>query len=130
MAEARDFHCFSHVFENLGKLSLPSDHAAVRVVIQKPTFRGHQGTRIPSWMSKHPLFCLILKQINDEHQNPEYPFGALAAFKIILEKARKRTVRELPRKTPGSLGAKLLTASTASLTSVQKQTSWHTHVML
>ena len=40
-------------------------------------------------------------------------FGALADFEIILQKARMRTVRELTRKTPGSLGAKLLTASTA-----------------
>ena len=31
MAEARDFHCCSHVFENLGERSIPSDHAAVRV---------------------------------------------------------------------------------------------------
>ena len=41
MAEARDFHCYSHVFENLGKRSIPSGHAAARVVIQKPTLRGH-----------------------------------------------------------------------------------------
>ena len=35
MAEARDFHCHSHVFENLGKRTIPSDHAAVRFVIQE-----------------------------------------------------------------------------------------------
>ena len=29
MAEARDFHCSSHVFENLEMRSIPSDHAAV-----------------------------------------------------------------------------------------------------
>ena len=35
MAEARDFHCHSHVFfVNLGNRSIPSDHAAVRLVIQ------------------------------------------------------------------------------------------------
>ena len=62
MAEARDFHCNFHVFENLEKRSIPSDHAAVRVVFQKPTIRGHEGKRIPSWMSKHPLFCAILKR--------------------------------------------------------------------
>ena len=43
MAEARDFHCNSHVFENLGKRTIPSDHAAVRLVVQKPTNRGQQG---------------------------------------------------------------------------------------
>ena len=37
MAEARDFHCSSHVVEILGKKTLPSDHAAVRLVIQKAT---------------------------------------------------------------------------------------------
>ena len=37
MAEARDFHWYFHVFENLWKRSIPSDHAAVRVVIQKPS---------------------------------------------------------------------------------------------
>ena len=64
-------------------------------------------------MSKRPVFCPTLKQINDDHLYPEDPFGALADFNIILEKARKRTVREFLRKTLGSLGAKLLTASTA-----------------
>ena len=29
MAEARDFHCYSHFFENLGKKTILSDHAAV-----------------------------------------------------------------------------------------------------
>ena len=48
MAEARDFHCYSHVFENLGNWSIPSDHAAVRFVIQKPSNRGQQCKRTPS----------------------------------------------------------------------------------
>ena len=48
MAEARDFHCSSHVVENLGKKTIPSDHVAVRLVIQKPTNRGHQSKPIPS----------------------------------------------------------------------------------
>ena len=110
MAEARDFH----VFENLGKRSIPSDHAAVGVVIQKPTIRTRQVKRNPSWMSKHPSFCSILKQINDDHRYPVDPFCALADFKTILEKAKRETVSELSHKTPDSLGAKLLTASTAS----------------
>ena len=58
-------------------------------------------------------FSVLLKYINDDHQYPADPFGALADFKIIFEKARRRTVRELSRKTPYSLRAKLLTASTA-----------------
>ena len=57
MAEARDFHCYSPVLKNLGKRSIPSDHAAVRDVFQKPTTRSHQGKRIPSWMSKLLVFC-------------------------------------------------------------------------
>ena len=69
-------------------------------------------------MSKHPVFCSILTQINDD---------PLADFKIILE--RQRTVRELLRKTPGSLGAKLFDRLDR-ITSIQKQTPWHTHAML
>ena len=86
MAEACDFHCYSPVLENLGKRSIPSDHAAVRVVLQKPTTRSHQGKRIPSWMSKNPVFCSILRQISDDHRNPEDPFAAPAEFKVVLEK--------------------------------------------
>ena len=91
---------------------MPSDHAAARVVIQKPTGCS-QDERIPSWMSKYTVFCIILKEIHDDHQYLADPFVAVADFKVFLEKARKRTVRELLRKTPDSLGAKLLTASTA-----------------
>ena len=83
MAEARDFHCYSHVFENLGERSIPSDDTAVRVVLQKPTIRCNQGKRIPSWISKHPVFCFILKQISDDHQYPDDdPFVPLADFYV------------------------------------------------
>ena len=64
-------------------------------------------------MSKHLIFCNTLKQISDCHRYSDDPFAALADFKVILEKARKQTKLELLRNTPGSLGAKLLTASTA-----------------
>ena len=40
MAEARDFHCYSHVFVNLGKRTRPSDHAAARVVNQTTRLVG------------------------------------------------------------------------------------------
>ena len=113
MAEARDFHCSSHVVENLGNWTIPSDHAAVRLIIQKPTNRGHQSKRIPSWMSKHPIFCSLLQQLHDDHSFSHDPFCALAEFKVLLNKAKKQTVRELSRKTPDSIGAKLLIASTA-----------------
>ena len=43
LPEARDFHCYSHVFENLVNRTIPSDHAAVRLVIQKPTMREQHG---------------------------------------------------------------------------------------
>ena len=43
MVEAPDFHCYSHVFENLRNETIPSDHAAARLVIQRPTNRGHQS---------------------------------------------------------------------------------------
>ena len=112
VAEVRDFHYYSHVFENLGNRSIPSDHAAVRIVIQKP-IGDSRANAFPSWMSKHPAFCSILKRLHDDHRYSADPFGALADFKTIIEKAKRQTVRELSRKTPDSLGAKLLTASTA-----------------
>ena len=105
MAEARDFHCHTHVIDNLGERSIPSDHVAVRVVIRKPLDCRGTVMRIPSWMSKHPVFCTILKQISDDHHYPNEPFGALADFKLIIEKARRRT--------RGSPSAKLLIAATA-----------------
>ena len=80
MAEARDFHCCSHVFENLVNRAIPSDHAAVRLVIQKPTTRGHMSKRIPSWMSKHHIFCSILQQLHDDHRFSHDPFCALEEF--------------------------------------------------
>ena len=113
MAEARDFHCSSHVVENLGKKTIPSDHAAVRLVIQKPTHRGHQNKRIPSWMSKHPIFCSIVKQLHDDHRFSNDPFCALAEFKDILHQAKKITQRELLKQTPVCVGEKLLLTSTA-----------------
>ena len=42
-AEARDFHCYFHVFENLGKRSIPSDRAGVRVVVQQTDSSGAPG---------------------------------------------------------------------------------------
>ena len=80
MAEARDFHCSSRVDENLGKKNTPSDHAAVRLVILKPTHRGDQNKRIPSWMSKHPMFGSILQKLHDDHRFSPDPFCALAEF--------------------------------------------------
>ena len=41
-------------------------------------------------------------------QYPVDPFGALEDFKILLNKAQRQTVREFSRKTPGSLGTKLV----------------------
>ena len=113
MAEARDFHCYSHVSDHLGERSILSDHDAVRIVVQKPTNQYDQIKRVPSWMSKHHVFCSIGKRISDGHQYPDDSFAALADFKVILEKVRKQTHQELSHNTPGSLGAKLLIASTA-----------------
>ena len=65
MAEARDFHCYSHVFENLGNPFIPSEQAAVRLVIQKPTNRRHQSKRFPCWMSRHLVCCFLLQLTTD-----------------------------------------------------------------
>ena len=62
MAEAHDFRCHSHVLDNLGELSIPNDHVAIRIDVRKP--QDHCGTsgQVLPWMSKHPLFCTILKR--------------------------------------------------------------------
>ena len=70
----------------------------------------------------------MLEQISDDHQYPDDPFVALADYKITLEKARKRTFDELLCKTPGGLGAKLLTASTNY--DLQTQASWYVDGLL
>ena len=112
MAEARDFHCSFHVVENLGKKTIPSDHAAVRLVIQKPTNSGHQSKRIPSWMSKHPMFGSFLQQLHNDHRFFPDPFCALAE-KVLLHEAKKITKRELSKQTPDCIGTKILITSTA-----------------
>ena len=98
---------------SLRKKTIPSDHAAVRFVIQKPTNRRHQSKRIPSWMSKHPIFGSILQQHYDDHRFSLDPFCALAELKVLLHEAKKMTKRELSRQTPDCIGAKLLIGSTA-----------------
>ena len=89
MAEARDFHCYSHVFENLQNRTIPSDHAAVRLVFQKPTPRGHLSKRIPSWMSKHPVFCSIWQQLHDDHRFSHDPFCEIAEFKRLSKQGQE-----------------------------------------
>ena len=88
--------------ENLVNRTIPSDHAA---------HRGHQSKRIPSWMSKHPVFCSLSQQLHDDHRFSHDGFCALT--EVLLNKAKKLTSRELSRKTLDSIAAKLLIASTA-----------------
>ena len=118
MAEARDFHCYSHVFENLGT-------GPFRVITQQSvlSLKGQQigdnrANAFQAGCTNIPFFPL-LKRLHDDHRFSTDPFGALAEFKVILEKGKKQTIRELSLKTPDSIGAKLLIASTA-LTSLQK----------
>ena len=68
-------------------------------------WKEHQSKRIPSWISKDPVFCFLLKRLHDDHRFPTDPFGALAEFIVLLEKAKKKTIRELSRKTPDNIGA-------------------------
>ena len=96
---------------NLGKRSIPSDRVAIRVVIHKPLDYCSTDKRIPSWRSKHSVLCTILKQISDDHHFTDEPFAALADFKLIIDKARKRTRHELLRNTLGSPSTKLLIAA-------------------
>ena len=109
------FRCYTHVFENLGNLTIPSDHAAVRLVIHKPTSREQQCktySKLDVQASRF-FFCSFVQRLHDDHRFSTDPFGALAEFKAVLEKAKKQTIRDLSRKTPGSIGAKLFVASAA-----------------
>ena len=117
MAEARDVHCCSHVVENFGKKTIPSDHAAVRFIIQKPANRRHQSKHFPSWMSQHSTFGPMVQQLHDDHRFSLDPLCALAEFQVFLHRAKKITKRELSRQTPDCIRAKLLITSTALRTS-------------
>ena len=79
-------------------------------------------------MSKHTVFCSILKRLHDDHRYSVDPFCALAECKTILEKAENQTVRQLSRKTPDRMEAKLFIASTA-LRAYRHGTSWDAHAM-
>ena len=99
MAEARDFHCSSHVVENLGKKTIPSDHAAIRLVIRNLLVEDSRTNVFPSWMSKNLIFGSVLQQLHDDHRFSPDPFCALAEFKVLLHKALEITNRELSRQT-------------------------------
>ena len=116
VAEARDVHSYSHVFENLGK----PDHSEwsrggtsfchSKAVSSRTTVQTHSKLDVQNIT----FFCSILKRLHDDHRYSADPFLAhLQSSKTILGKAKKQTVRELSRKTPDSLGAKLLIASSA-----------------
>ena len=112
MAEARDFHCSSHVDENLGKKSLPSDHAAVRLVIQKPTSRGHQNV-FPAGCQNIPFLVLSCSNFMMTTDSLLTRFVRWVNSKFFYTKAQKMTQRDLSRQTPDCIGAKLLITSTA-----------------
>ena len=90
---ARDFHCYSHAFESLGKRSIPSDHAAVGTCgFQKNLLFGdtRANARIPSLMSTHPVFCSVANRLDDDHQYPADPLGSLADFTFFSKKEKGR----------------------------------------
>ena len=62
---------------------------------------------------QHPVFCSFLQQLHDDHRFSHEPFCALAEFKVLPDKAKKRTSRGLSRKTLDCFGAKFSIASTA-----------------
>ena len=76
-------------------------------------------------MSKHPVFSSFLKRPHDGHRYSADPFGALADFKTIIEKAKRQTVRELSREIPDSLGAKLFVVYPCLSSSSDDHPLWH-----
>ena len=109
MAEARDFHCCSHVFENLGNRSIPSDHAAVRLVIQKPC----NVNAFQTGCSNIPFFALFCSGFTTTTDTLLIHLVHLLSSKLFLKRRKRQTVRELSQKTLDSMGAKLSIASTA-----------------
>ena len=99
VAEARDFHCYSHVFENVGNWTIPSGHAEVRLVIQKPTTRGHMSKLIPSLDVKTSRFLILFATASRRPQ-------ILSSLFLCTRRVKKQTIREFSRKTSDSLGAR------------------------
>ena len=113
MAESQDFHCYSHFSRILGngpyrvtmQLYVSSYKSRLSGVTRANAFRvGYPNIPFSSqfWDSSATITNLLMTHSS-----------RFADSKVILEKAGKRTVHELLRKTPSSPGAKLLTASTA-----------------
>ena len=100
MAEARDFHYYSHVFENLVKEDIPNDHAAVRLVIPLP------------WMSKHLIFALSCSSFMKTTDSLRTRFVWWLNL-VLLHKAKEITTRELLKQTPYCIGARIIITSTA-----------------
>ena len=67
----------------------------------------------PAGCPNIPSSVPFSQQLHDDHRVSHDPFCALAEFKVLLNKAKKLTSRELSRKPPDSIAAKLLIASTA-----------------
>ena len=103
MAEALCVHCYSHVFENLTSCHSKTDTSRT----PKQTYS--------SWMDVQTSHFLLPSATAS--RRPQVPllirFVRFAEFEVLLNKAEKLTIRELSRKTPDSIGAKLLAASAA-----------------
>ena len=113
MAEARYFHCFSHVFENLGNRTIASDHATVRLIIHKPKIEDTRANVFPAGCLNIPFSVPCCSSFTTTTVSLMIRLVLSQNSKFFLKKAKKQTVRELSRKSPDSTGAKLLIASTA-----------------
>ena len=102
MAEARDVHCFSHVFENLKNRTSPSDHV-----------EDIRANVFPAGCPNIPLSVPFCSSFTTTTISLMIRFVHFAEFKVLLNKNKKLMSRELLRKTLDSTGSKLLIASTA-----------------
>ena len=113
MAEARDFHCSSHVVENLGKkpfrvtmLQYASSSRNLLIVDTRTNVFPVGFSNIPFWVLSCNNFMMTTVSLLTR-------FCALSEFKILPYNAKKMTKRELSRQTPDCIGAKLLITFTA-----------------
>ena len=131
VAEAQDFHCCSHVFENLGNRTIPSDHAAVRRVIQEANWSGATG-QTHSKLDVQTSRFLFLSEAASRW--PPILCRSMCAHLqssklFVKKKAKKADCSWALTEDIWQHGSKALNRLHC-IARLQKLTSWDTHAML
>ena len=90
VAEARDFHCYPHVFEIQENQSIPSDHAAVRFVMKNRLIGDNWANAFQVGCRNIPFpVCSILQRLDDDHRYSADPFWRARRFQNHPRKGQK-----------------------------------------